>query len=64
VLALTVPAGTPIARCIGCNPGPGDDAPISYERHEPEKTLLYHVVREHLERLFERSEQPWEYRSI
>jgi hypothetical protein len=47
--------GTPIASCIRCNPGLGDDAPISYERHEPEKTLLYHAVREHLEPFLERS---------
>ncbi len=31
------------------------DDPISYERHEPEKTLLHHVVSEHLEPFLEHS---------
>ena len=59
--------GRALGACARCDSRHGDclvasirarsrrDDPISYERHEPEKTLLHHVVSEHLEPFLEHS---------
>jgi hypothetical protein len=45
----------PIAWRARLDSGLGEAATIRYERHEPEKTLLHHVVRDDLEPFLERS---------